>query len=49
MDIKTYFDERAAYWDEGGQPIDEVRRTIAFLSDIRPAMYDVHVKHGAVS
>lgn len=46
MDIKTYFDERAAHWDEGGQPIDEVRRTIAFLSDIRPAMHVLDVACG---
>ena len=35
MDIRTYFNQRAAHWDDGEVPIDAVRRIIAYLSDVQ--------------
>ena len=35
MDIRTYFNQRAAHWDDGEQSVDQIRRMIAFLSDIQ--------------
>ena len=38
MDIRTYFNQRAAHWDDGEQSVDQIRRMIAFLSDIQEGM-----------
>ena len=43
MDIRTYFNQRAAHWDDGEQSVDQIRRMIAFLSDIHELMIDVDV------
>ena len=46
MDIRTYFNQRAAHWDEGEQSIDQIRRMIAFLSDIQEGMSVLDVACG---
>lgn len=35
MDIRTYFNQRAAHWDDGEKSVDDVRRIIAYLSDVQ--------------
>ena len=46
MDIRTYFNQRAAHWDDGEQSVDQIRRMIAFLSDIQEGMSVLDVACG---
>ena len=46
MDIRTYFNQRAAHWDDGEQSDDQIRRMIAFLSDIQEGMSVLDVACG---